>query len=192
MQLELSQLNAINLLISGSFGIDMNANDLFERSCAMSVFIHSADVLWVVDHITKWGQDGLWSAMAFIQNQQPLPEYLTPGFAAAITDLMTRSPKVTGDVDHSFHGYFKDGPYRAIDPMWLPQEPKPDPAKGCPYDVCHKGPCGSGVPTGQTYCPQHSTVKCHTCGAQATGDCHGYSGSFVCGYPICPDHRHTH
>lgn len=186
----LTAQQALEMLVSGSFGLEMNANDLFHRSAAMSVNIDRADVGWVVEHVRRWGQDGIDSAMAYIQNTEPLQEHLTPGFLAAMGQLVSSGRRVAGDVDHAAHGYDREGPYRRIDPRWL--APAPPPAPGCRYDVCWSGPCGQDTVPGQDYCPKHLGNPCHTCGGQASGDCHGYNGSFVCGMPTCPDHRHHH
>ncbi len=186
----LTTQEAYDMLISGSFGLDMNANDMFHRSTAMSVSIDLADVRWVVEHVRRWGQDGIDSAMAYIQNTEPLPEYLTPGFLAAMEQLVSSGRRVAGDVDHAAHGYDREGPYRSIDPRWV--DAAPVPAPGCRYDVCWRGPCGQETAPGLEYCPEHLDIPCHKCGGQASGDCHGYNGSFVCGMPTCPDHRHRH
>jgi hypothetical protein len=35
-------------------------------------------------------------------------------------------------------------------------------------------------------------VKNERCDHQAIGDCHKYAGSFVCGTPLCEEHKKTH
>jgi len=55
--------------------------------------------------------------------------------------------------------------------------------------------CREDVPVGNKYCEKHSKLKC-SCGAQATHECCGFAGSFVCGAPLCDKQKcnsyHTH
>lgn len=39
---------------------------------------------------------------------------------------------------------------------------------------------------------QESNRKFERCDHQAIGDCHSYAGSFVCGTPLCVEHKKTH
>lgn len=51
--------------------------------------------------------------------------------------------------------------------------------------------CNAIISYGDKYCYEHSLEKCK-CGKQATHECSGYSGSWVCGYPLCETCRHNH
>lgn len=62
--------------------------------------------------------------------------------------------------------------------------------KKCKYDVSDQGYCGENVVEGKEYCKKHLGKKCWKCDKQAVGDCHKYYGSYVCGSPMCPDHKH--
>ena len=50
-------------------------------------------------------------------------------------------------------------------------------------------PCD--VDCNQSYCDYHLQRKCK-CGSQATHDCSEFSGSFICGYPICENRKCEH
>lgn len=63
--------------------------------------------------------------------------------------------------------------------------------KECKYDICWKGRCNKETVEGKEYCLEHLGIKCHKCDQQSIGDCHGFNGSFVCGYPMCEDHKHN-
>lgn len=64
----------------------------------------------------------------------------------------------------------------------------------CEYDICWKGRCKEDALEGERFCEEHLGIKCHRkdCGRQSEGDCHSYNGSFVCGAPMCSDHKHAH
>lgn len=76
----------------------------------------------------------------------------------------------------------------------LQDELKKASSKYCKYDVCWQGRCNQDVIDGSEYCQEHSEQKCHAsgCEEQAEGECHGYSGSMVCGAPMCKNHKHKH
>ena len=48
--------------------------------------------------------------------------------------------------------------------------------------------------TKKTMTEEHLEKKCYKkgCEEQAEGECHGYSGSMVCGAPMCKNHKHKH
>jgi hypothetical protein len=79
----------------------------------------SEDVELVVEHIQQFGDDGLYSAMAYIQNQEPIKPYLTDTFNEALKVLVDRKQEVFGDIDWDFHGYREDGKYRTINEEWV-------------------------------------------------------------------------
>lgn len=68
----------------------------------------------------------------------------------------------------------------------------PNESRKCIYDVCHHGRCNEDVIHGFDFCKDHLNKKCWKidCDLQAVGDCHKYNGSFVCGTPMCPTHKH--
>lgn len=111
----MEKLEAYKKLFNSSFDIKMNANDFFHYACAQAVTIVEEDIDWVIDHMQKYGEnDGVNSAMAYIQNQEPLPPYRTDGFNEAIQELVDRNQVVHGDIDWEFHYYNDKGPYREI------------------------------------------------------------------------------
>ena len=55
----------------------------------------------------------------------------------------------------------------------------------CGFIIAWVGPCKNPKP-----CPEHSSMKCCSCGAPATHSC-GETGMFVCGAPLCDDCEHT-
>jgi hypothetical protein len=92
----------------------MNANDFFHYACAQMVTIDRDDIWWVVEHIEKHGDRGVDSAIAYIQNSEPIPPHRTDGFNKAIKELVDRKQEVHGDIDWEFHYYNDKGPYRTI------------------------------------------------------------------------------
>jgi hypothetical protein len=52
----------------------------------------------------------------------------------------------------------------------------------CKFDKSWIGKCNKE--TENTYCEEHSKMKCGICGEQATHDCYE-TGFLVCGYPLC-------
>jgi hypothetical protein len=70
--------------------------------------------------------------------------------------------------------------------------------KECIYDVCWSGQCKKPTVEGSDFCEEHLDKQCgvrvdgERCTQQAIGDCHSYAGSFVCGTPLCEDHKKTH
>ena len=62
----------------------------------------------------------------------------------------------------------------------------------CIYDVCWQGRCKNESITGQKFCEEHLNKKCYHCDNQSVGDCHKYNGSFVCGAPMCEEHKDRH
>lgn len=60
----------------------------------------------------------------------------------------------------------------------------------CKYDSCYKGYCGEPVVEGEEYCKEHLGKKCWKCDKQAIGDCNKFDGSYICGSPMCQDHKH--
>lgn len=110
----MDKLQAYETLLGESFGIDLNANDFFSYATAQIVTISESDFYWVIEHIQKHGVEGVHSAMAYVQNQEPIPPYLTDKFNEAIKELVDRKQEVVGDIDWEFHYYNDDGPYRTI------------------------------------------------------------------------------
>ena len=75
------------------------------------------------------------------------------------------------------------------------------------------GTCGKETVEGTNFCKEHLGLKCtalgprygmgkeiqpdgstkwRECGEQATHYCNGFNGSFVCGNPLCKEHRDCH
>jgi hypothetical protein len=105
---------AYKKLHESSFELHMNANDFFHYACAQMVTIVAEDIEWVVKHIQEFGQEGIDSAMAYIQNQEPLKPHVTDKFNESIKVLVDRKQEVFGDIDWEFHYYNENGPYRNI------------------------------------------------------------------------------
>jgi hypothetical protein len=110
----MDKLDAYKKLHESSFETSMNANDFFHYACAQMVTIVEEDIDWVVEHIQEFGQEGVDSAMAYIQNQEPIKPHVTDKFNEAIKVLVDRKQEVIGDIDWEFHHYNENGPYRKI------------------------------------------------------------------------------
>lgn len=110
----MSPMDAYKVLLNGSFGIQMNANDFFNYACAQMVTITDGDFEWVLEHIQKWGYAGMDACIAYIQNQEPIQPHRTDSFEKAIKELVDRKQEVVGDIDWDFHYYNDGGPYRTI------------------------------------------------------------------------------
>ena len=106
--------NSVKLFHDNMFSGQFNANDFFAYACAQMVQIAGEDFTWIVDHIEKHGQSGMDSAMAYIQNQEPIKPHLTENFNRALTELIERKQEVFGDIDWDFYGYNDNGTYRNI------------------------------------------------------------------------------
>lgn len=114
-EIENNKMNeSLSILLENMFSADFNANDFFFLSTAQSVSITNRDIEWVLQHIEKFGQDGLNACLAYIQNQKPLEIYLTKNFYSALDELIQRKQRVIGDIDYNFYYYNVDGPYRKI------------------------------------------------------------------------------
>jgi hypothetical protein len=59
-------------------------------------------------------------------------------------------------------------------------------AQKCVWDRAWVGPCN--VESDQRLCVKHRGQKCTDCDNEAVGECES-AGQFVCGYPLCEDHR---
>lgn len=104
----------LKILFDAIFSADFNANDFFGYALAAQVTISSGDMRWVLKHIGEWGQEGLDSALAYVQNQEPLDKWKTEKFEKALEVLIKRKQKVIGDIDWKYYFYREDGPYRKI------------------------------------------------------------------------------
>ena len=109
-----SKVNAYELFLKNMFSGDFNANDFFNYSSSHTVVIDESDFEWVLEHIQKWGQSGMNSAIAYIFNQTPIIPCITEKFNKALSELIERNQKVNGDVDWHMYHYDNDGPYRTI------------------------------------------------------------------------------
>ena len=109
----MDKILAYNLIHKNMFSADFNVNDYFSWG-AQGVTVASGDFEWVVNHVEKYGQNGLDACLAYIQNQKPLDRYLNDEFNIAISELIEKKQKVIGDIDYEFYYYNVDGPYRTI------------------------------------------------------------------------------
>jgi hypothetical protein len=100
----MDKLDAYKKLHESSFETHMNANDFFHYACAQMVTIVEEE----------FGQEGVDSAMAYIQNQEPIKPHITDKFNEAIKALVDRKQEVIGDIDWEFHHYNENGQYRTI------------------------------------------------------------------------------
>jgi len=69
----------------------------------------------------------------------------------------------------------------------------------CTFYMAWAGRCGRHSWKGADVqmCKPHFETKCRVCGEQAVHTCANFSGSFVCGTPVCVNHKehrpgHTH
>jgi len=74
--------------------------------------------------------------------------------------------------------------------------------KECIMKNCHSpGICGKETVDDTNFCKEHLELGCNIiiehyplirCGKQSTHQCNGYNGSFVCGAPLCEEHKDCH
>lgn len=112
--MKMKKLEAYKRLLADTFQLQLNAGDFFYYACAQALNVVSEDVDWVIEHIRQFGDEGLYSSMAYIQNQEPILPYQTHDFEAAMKVLVDRKQVVEGDIDWDYHGYKNDGPYRTV------------------------------------------------------------------------------
>lgn len=110
----MASIESYNILHRSMFSAAFNANDFFQYACAQAVNITEEDFPWVLEHIEKYGQEGMDACMSYIQNQEPVTPRLTKELKVAIQELMDRNQEVYGDIDWQFHYYNDKGPYRQI------------------------------------------------------------------------------
>lgn len=89
----------INLILRNTFHIVVNANDFFAYACADAVEICPIDLRWIIPIVQKYEHDGLFAAMAYIENQLPLKEYRTKQFIKALRKIKTQKPWVFSKID---------------------------------------------------------------------------------------------
>lgn len=61
-------------------------------------------------------------------------------------------------------------------------------SKACTFDKAWVGKCGK--PAEGEFCPEHTGLKCCSCGAPANHTCYE-TGQFVCGELLCPECDHA-
>lgn len=61
--------------------------------------------------------------------------------------------------------------------------------KKCIFDLAWVGQCKNDIDV-EDYCKDHITLKCVSCGKQATHECDETFG-LVCGAPLCGECEHT-
>lgn len=110
---QISELEAYKELVHSMFTGWFNANDYFAYACAWGVTVDEADFHWILKHIQKYPKEGLYSAMAYIQNLEPIKPHLNDEFNEAIKELVDIKQEVWSDTDNS-NQYTKEGPYRTI------------------------------------------------------------------------------
>lgn len=81
-------------ILSGSFGIALNANDLFQYACAETIIVDPLDFDWILPIFKNYKWDGLNACMAFISERMPIKEAQNDNFNAAYSELVALSPKV--------------------------------------------------------------------------------------------------
>ena len=107
-------MEEVKLLFKNMFSADFNANEFFHHGTAQQVTICSGDLTWVIEHIKKWGQEGLDASLSYIQNEEPIQKFRTERFNQAISELVEKKQKVIGDIDSMFYFYNDNGPFRQI------------------------------------------------------------------------------
>lgn len=108
-----SELEATKDLLYSMFTGFFNANDFFMWASAFGVTISEEDFPWMIKHIQKHPQEGMSTCLAYIQNIEPLEEYLNDEFKVAINELVERKQEVGSDFDYG-DKYTSTGPYRTI------------------------------------------------------------------------------
>lgn len=109
----ISELEATKDLLYSMFTGFFNANDYFMYASAWGVTISEEDFPWIIEHIKNHPKEGMYSALAYIQNHEPISPHINDEFNKAIKELVDRKQEVGSDFDYS-NEYTKDGPYRTI------------------------------------------------------------------------------
>jgi hypothetical protein len=91
---ENSQLNTLRELISGTFGLEMNANDLFMYNCAESITLSPRDLDWVLPIFEEFQWDGTYACLSFITKREVLDSYKTEKFIAALDKIKSINPTI--------------------------------------------------------------------------------------------------
>ena len=87
-------MNNLEKLIDGSFGILLNANDLFELNHTYAINISSEDLEWVLPIFNEFGWDGVNAVLSYIEEKEVLPKYQTEKFTKAYLKLITEKPEI--------------------------------------------------------------------------------------------------
>lgn len=107
------ELQAYKELVHSMFTGWFNANDYFAYACAWGVTISEEDFYWIIEHIKRHPKEGMYSAMAYIQNHEPITPHINDEFKTAIQELVDRKQEVGSDFDYG-NEYNAEGPYRTI------------------------------------------------------------------------------
>lgn len=110
---EMTELEATKELLYSMFTGFFNANDFFAYACAWGVTITEEDFPWIIEHIQKHPSEGIYPALAYIQNMEPIRQYINDSFNKALQELIERKQEVASDFDYGDQ-YNKNGPYRTI------------------------------------------------------------------------------
>ena len=81
-------------MLTGSFGILLNANDFFNYATAECVTIDSLDLHWILPIYKQFGEDGLNACMSYIDGRKPIIQWQNDKFNLAYKELERIKPKV--------------------------------------------------------------------------------------------------
>lgn len=67
-----------------------------------------------------------------------------------------------------------------------------DPEVRCDFDVAWRGHCNKPAILGETKCLEHFKIQCAMCESPSVEECSGTVLGFVCGSPLCENHKGNH
>jgi hypothetical protein len=74
-------------------GVIINLNNFFAVNHCYQIVINSTDLEWVLPIYRQYGQDGINACCAYLEEKEPLNQYLTPSYINAINQIKNERKK---------------------------------------------------------------------------------------------------
>lgn len=87
------------VLQKGMFHIRLNANDFFGYACADCVDLCSCDFNWAFPIIDEFGYDGLNAVLVYIEDCNPIIEFVTPDYIKALDKITELKPLIYSKIE---------------------------------------------------------------------------------------------
>lgn len=100
-------------LLKSMFEATFNCNDFFFYACSDEVVVEEEDFRWMISLGEKWGYDGIYAALAYISNMEPIQPHINDKFKEAMSEIIKNNQFVHSDFDYG-DNFKKDGPYRKV------------------------------------------------------------------------------